>query len=305
MQKVIVSQQTKAGMGDFLTSINLIEALLSTIRLSPTALRSHLPLVTGHLGIDDFLGFSSTYGEVLSSVHPSEINHDCLSVDELFSICRGLTEAPSGSTIEIAWTADDYKSLESYRSFLADNRIDLMTTPIRKAALSSRARHMASKLKAYLESHDLMCVLCHVRRGDISFVPTGILQPYLREIQTNPFYYVLESDFVPLPFSASHQGYRYVQIQKFEDALDALLGEYDRSKLFVVCSSDGYSKFLTSLANSDYMARPFDKHLLNTISREFSYVSERSDLFLAGDSPFDLEQSIIFSAIADVVITSA
>jgi hypothetical protein len=303
LQKIIVSQKTNAGIADFLCSIRIIESLLYGIDKEPDYLRSHLSLTTGHPGIDNFLGFHNEYHKVIPSGQADGMHHRVISVLDLFNLVSEGLPFPSDSIVEIQWDTPDYQHSSKYLKYIKQFSIPIEPLRIKKSLMSSPARHLSLTTLSYLGANSQECVFCNIRRGEVSFVSTKVISSYLCLPIEHTHYYTLTGEFVNYPFKNSRHGFRFIPIEKINAALSALVEQRGRDKLFVVCSTDGYSKFLSMFSKSPHIQRPVDNDLLDILQEEFAYLKQTSNIFLPGDSIFHTEFSIVYAAISNILIS--
>jgi hypothetical protein len=305
MPYIIMSAPESEGIAATISVLTNIEKVLHTAGYTPNAIRSHLSGYTGDQSIDKFLGLTE-YLDVLPPANPWTITgHTVITFSELILLFGSSQKLPALDMVEIAFTFSDWGNphFHPYMAGLDSNVFSDYDSMVQKAILSSPARNQALQLSAMINQQGKKCVFCNVRRGEISFIAQPRIANYLDAKGQPGFYYPFTGEYFDnANIKDAPQGFRFISIDSYVDALYSLIREYSRTSLFIVVSTDGYWKVLEHFGRKSELIKPIDNDLIGLLNSEFAELMQLSDLFLPGGSAFHTRSSIVYSALAEMLV---
>jgi hypothetical protein len=286
-----------------------IEKLLWSINEKSSAIRSPLPSWTGDREIDAFLGLTLCFESILPPAEPWKVSsHKVITASELLHICRDVGHLPECDVLGIAWMwPEDFasKEFDEYFQDLADQKPShgfesIIMTGINKGP----CKELMTRMHSHFIQSGKQVVFVNISRGALAFIDTKKLLTHLSTTLKNSCYYVYTKEVVPnSEIRSAPLGERFVPIEAIVQSVHNVCEKHGRNNLFIVASTDGYSKLFHSLSESPDRIKPIDNYLMDTVNSEFAQMKSISDLFLPGDSPFHTRQSIMYAGILQILIS--
>jgi len=202
---------------------------------------------------------------------------------------------------------EDFKS-NAFAQYFSEisQKIDstVFQSRIMSAVRSSPAAELAKAMNSKHANDNKKVVFCNLRRGEVAFVENTKLLPHVKVEENTSHYYVYTNNFIANgAFKDSPEGHRYFAAERYSELISLLIQKYNRSDLFIVVSTDGFSKLFQRLSETpERLTQPLDNSLIDLVNSELSEIKALSDLFLPGDSIFHSRMSIVYSAIADILV---
>jgi hypothetical protein len=288
-----------------------MEKLLWSISQKPNAIRSHLASWTGDKNIDEFLGLDLSFESVLPPLKRNQITgHKVINATELLHVCKDNGTLAEFETIEIVWEKSDFESsneglFDIYFSQVERTKhLDYFHSKLYTGINSGLAKNRSLSLSSKFIESGQKVVFCNVRRGEIAFVETRKLTSHIVPKNKPSHYYVFSKKYIDSnAITDERQGFRFIPIDTYVNSIYKIIERHGRDSLFIVVSTDGYSKLFEQLSRSPDLIKPFDNSLIEIINSEFAEIKQLSDLFLPGDSVFHTRLSIVYAAIANVLIS--
>jgi hypothetical protein len=304
MSYIIMAAPQSEGIASTISVLSNIEKILWTVGLQPNAIRSHLPGYTGDQYIDKFLGLDFSL-DILPPIDPWKITtHKVISFSDFINLCmQGFTSV--SDVFEIGFQFQDWGTplFPEYMSTLEPSIFSSYNPILQSSINASIAKKQASKLLSMFTDLKKKVVFCNIRRGEISLIRDSKISNYFDARGQTGFYYPFLGKYVNAAnISDTDQAFRFISIEHYLAALYDLIDHHGRESLFIVASTDGYSKVLEHFGRKSDLIKPVDNNLIDILNSEFSEVKNISNLFLPGGSAFHTRFSIIYSAIADTLV---
>lgn len=296
------------GIGAAISIFSTIEKLLWSINQRPNAIRSPLASWTGDSGIDAFIGLDICFEAILPPLDPWKVSsHRVLTATELLRICESSGSLPELETIEIAWMwPEDFQSTEFDKYFsqiTAKHPHNSFKSLVLSGVDTSPCRQLALDWRTKFNTQGKLVVFCNVRRGEIAFVDSRKLLSYVTDIEQNSHFHVYTKSYAQTESMSTALDGRFIPMNLYVQSIHDVIERHGRDSLFIVVSTDGYSKLFQALGELPTLVKPIDNYLIDVVNSEFAEIKQLSDLFLPGDSCFHTRQSIIYSAISDILIS--
>lgn len=221
-------------------------------------------------------------------------SHLVLTVSELLQICKDNGTIAECDILEIAFVFEGWKCLKPFRQYLSHlEQIQAFADfrpKIKSAVDSSPAKQLALPMNQKFIEDGKQVVFCNVRGGEIFFVRRVKLLIHVNTRGKAGSHYLFTDEYVEdTAMIVAPQGHRFISISTYIKPICDPIDRNGRDTLFIVDSTDGYSKLLERLSRSPDLVRPINNSLLDGLNSEFAEIKQLSDFFFQETASSALE----------------
>jgi hypothetical protein len=304
MKALSFTQNNQAGLGDYLTNLNLALLAAEYLNLNVVELPNKLSIrcshdVFEHIGLHKIINKVSEEQECFSKYS--------ISLIELYQLIKKQIFLTEHDQLDVFFESSQYKDLDVIKEIANQKKFPKESAFLRKAITNSSANQQAQSIRSKVGKN---IVVIHVRRGDIAILEPDIKKEIILNYPldtpiSEPILYANDGRFYSeesFAKSAPHS-YRYRSTEDYLACLQSYLKNRDRSKSYVVLISDGFDKLAKRIIS---MSKTNDQNdfdlIVSTLEKNLEPIKQHADYCVIGENNNTLLESLSFILAADVII---